>query len=886
LLQELPGLQVINFYGPTENTTFTSYYPMSNESDVGPTVSIGRPVANTQVYILDAQMEPVGVGVAGELYIGGEGLARGYLNDVALTAEKFVPSHFSERPGQRLYRTGDRARYLPDGNIEFLGRLDHQIKIRGFRVELGEIETTLRSHPGVLDAVVLAVKDKLDDKRLVAYLIARDETSLTRSELRSFLRERLPEHMTPAVLLMLKEFPLKLNGKIDRNALPAPDRFRPVLETPYVAPRTTTEKELAGIFEEVLDVTPVGIHDSLSDLGGHSLKVTRIAARIPYAFQIDLPLQTIFESSTIAQLAQRIDSAERRTQSSPLPPIRVMERPDELPLAYSQERIWFLQQLVPESRAYHFQATFRFKGRLDIPALEKSLNEMVKRHEIIRTTFPEIAGRPRQVIHPPQQIPLPVVNLEAWPPSRKEEELQQLIQEEILKPFDLARLPLMRWMLYRLDEHEHLLVHVEHHLLHDGWSFNVFLLELFKLYLAYTRGEAYPLRELPIQYADFTLWQRNWIEAGGADDQLTYWKEKLTDKPGLLALPFDYKRPSVQSFRGKVLRVDLPAELCDLVKAFSHREAVSLFMTMFTAFLMMLHRYTGEEDLWVGCGIANRRWPETEGLIGMVINNIVLRTDLSGNLTCRQLLGRVRKSTLEAYANQDVPFERVVKAVQPERELRYNPLFQVGFNFHDAPMPDIDLPDLEVDLVEGISNGSAKFDLNVIVVPHSSQRISSGDRGADNQLTLLWEYSTDLFTEETATRMLDHYQRALWSLIERPEQYLARWDVLSEAERRRIVVEWNQTTSAYPREQCIHELFEREAERRPEAVALVCRGEQVSYEELERRANQMAQHLRSQGVRVEEPVGVLLERSVELLVVFLGILKAGGAYVPMEVSYP
>jgi amino acid adenylation domain-containing protein len=891
VLDEGPPRRLLHAYGPTESTTFTTWHEVKEVEAEAATIPIGRPIANTTVYVLDEGLNPVPVGVEGEVYIGGAGLARGYLNRPDLTAERFVPDPFSERPGSRLYRTGDRGRYLSEGAIAFVGRRDFQVKVRGFRVELGEIEAALREHSAVQETAVLLREDVKGEKYLAAYIVSNSAQATSR-ELRRFLKERLPEYMTPSAFVFLDALPLTSNGKIDRRALPAPGRERPELDETFVEPRTPVEERVAGIWAEVLGLERVGIHDNFFNLGGHSLLATQAASRVREAFQVETPLRVFFETPTVADLAKiiqlRLQIADCGLQIEktrpPVRPIQPIPRDGILPLSFSQERVWFIEQLHPANLAYNFQSTIRFRGRLDASALEQSLNEIVRRHEIFRTTFPAINGRPVQVVHPSWPVNLTPVDLQDAPAERREAEAQRRIHQEFQKSFDLTQLPLIRWTLLRLSPQEHILVHVEHHLVHDGWSFNVFLREMLELYKAFSAGEPSPLPEPPIQFADFAYWQRRWMQGEAADAQLAYWKEKLAGDLPALQLPYDRPRPPTQTFQGSAFRTELPLNLCESLRALSRQEGVTLFMTMQAAFVALLHRYSGQDDICLGAGLANRRWRETEDLIGMLINNVVLRTDLSGNPAFRELLRRVRETTLEAYARQDIPFDRVVEALQPERDMSRNPLFQAMFSFHDAPLPDLKLPGLTISLLEGLNNGTAKFDLNVIAIPRSEQRV--GGSPQEEGISFIWEYNTDLFNPDSIARMEAHYRTLLEGVVADPEQRLSDLPLLTEKERRQLLVEWNNTQVDYPRESCIHEAFEEQAERTPEAIAVVYGDQQLTYQELNQRANQLAHYLQRLGVGPDTPVAVAVERSVEMVVGWLGILKAGGAYLPLDAAAP
>lgn len=878
-----PERRFFNAYGPTETTVCATIARCEHGNRNPP---IGRPLVNMQVHILDEELHAVPAGIAGEVYIGGIGLARGYLGRPELTAERFIPDSFAQEPGARLYKTGDLARYLPDGQIEFLGRSDSQVKVRGFRIELGEIEALLNAHRAVREAVVIVREDEPGDARLVAYIIANQKQDTTLRELRADLKAALPDYMLPGAFVVLTAWPLTPNGKIDRRALPKPDASMLAFLAPFTAPRTPYEEALARIWRETLHLDQVGIHDSFFALGGHSLLATQIAARVRSTFQVEMPLALLFTSSTIAELASSLEQQSRGTQQTQNSSIQLLPRVGALPLSFSQERVWFLQQLDPTNMAYNAQAMLRLTGRLDVTALERSLSEIIKRHEIFRTTFPAVNGRPIQHIHQAQPVKIPLIDLQAKPEQEREPAAHQLMEEEFQKPFDVTRLPLARWTLLRLSEQEHILVHVEHHLVHDGWSFTVFLRELQELYTAFVIDEPCSLPDLAIQFADFAQWQRQWMKGKEAEAQLAYWRQKLAGSSTLLALPTDHPRPAVLGFKGAVQRVDLPVSLCEALRTRCRQEGVTLFMFLLGAFLTLLYRYTGQDDLCVGTGIANRRWQETEPLIGMIINTLALRTDLSGLPAFRELLRRVRDVTLEAYAHQDLPFGTVVEALHPERSLSHSPLYQTLFSFHDSPLPDLNLPGLQVKVTEGLSNHSAKFDLNIVVIPRAEQRVGMLTESDEKAITFLWEYNTDLFVAATVQRMIEHYQTILYSACVDPGQRIDKIPLLSQVEQQQLLFEWNTTTINYPREACVHALFEAQVEQTPDTLAVVCGKDLLTYRELNRRANQLAHYLRRRGVGPEVLVGICVERSLDMLVSLLGVLKTGGAYVPLDPNYP
>ncbi|HJR06705.1 MAG TPA: amino acid adenylation domain-containing protein, partial [Pyrinomonadaceae bacterium] len=864
-----------NFYGPTETSIGTIDY-ICSEKDVDRwIVPIGRPIANTQCYLLDANLQPVPIGVAGELYTGGVGLARGYVGRPALTAEKFIPDPFGADAGARLYRTGDRARYLPDGQIEFLGRADHQVKLRGLRIELGEIEAALGKHPAVHDAVVIVREDVPGDKRLVAYPVFKTgAAAVPASELRLFLKETLPDFMLPSAFVALDKLPLTHNIKIDRRALPAPDvgARRDASDT-YVAPRTPHELIVASIWAQVLGVEAVGLHDNFFELGGHSLLATQVMSRLRESFQLELPLRTLFESPTVAELARRVERAGESHDGRIAPEIKPVSREETLPLSFAQQRLWFLDQLVPDIPFYNLPLVVQVEGHLDHNALEQTLSEITRRHEALRTSFLSIEGQPVQIISPAHKINIPVIDLTVMDEHKREAEVRRLAAAEAQAPFDLRCGPLLRVSLLRIAAARHVLLLTMHHIVLDAWSMGILIREVAALYEAYTRGERSPLQELPIQYADFAHWQRDWFEGERLEAQLSYWREQLRDSPALLELPTDRPRPPVQSHRGASETFRLSRNLTESLQRLSRQEGVTLFMTLLAAFQALLARYAGTNDIAVGTPIAGRERAELEGLIGFFVNTLVMRTSLSGDPTVLELLRRVREVCLGAYAHQDVPFERLVEELQPARELSHAPLFQVMFTLQNGSAEQAGLPGLEMRPLE-VESGVAKFDLTL-----SLSESASG----------LWgslEYNTDLFDEETARRMTGHFERLLEEMVAKPERRVSELELLREGERRQLVEEWNATRSEYAREMCVHELVEASAKRWPDAVALASENCEWTYDELNRRANQLAHYLRRAGVENGEVVAVLMERSAEMVCGWLGVLKAGAGYLPLDASYP
>jgi surfactin family lipopeptide synthetase A len=873
-----------NLYGPTETTIWSTLQRVT--SGTGP-VGIGQPIANTTVEILDQDLRPVPHGETGELFIGGSGLATGYFHRPELTAERFIAHPQRPQGGERLYRTGDLARLKADGSLDHLGRVDFQVKVRGFRIELGEIEAALDAMPTVRQSVVLAREDVPGEKRIVAYVIRAESSKPSGRDMRVALAQSLPDYMVPGLYVTLDAFPLTPNGKIDRKSLPSPEPQRPELANVYVAPRNADEHKLAAIWGEVLRLDQVGINDNFFELGGDSLKVAQIATRIRDEFKVDVALRLLFEHPTVAGMVPVVTASDRVLSQMGELKITEVRRADPIPLSFAQERVWFLYQLDPRNLAYNFQASFGFKGPLDVAALERTLGEVLRRHESYRTTFPTVDGRPVQIVHPMVGYQLPVVDFSGK--ASRESAMAAYADwcaEEFQRRFDLSKLPLVRWTLIRFGDDDNILMHMEHHTVHDGWAFNMFLLDFVALYRAYAIGQPSPLADIPVQFAEFATWQRQWMQGAVSDRQLAYWKKRFVTIPPVLQLPTKGPRPAVQTFRGASLRPEVPLPLCNRLRALGRAERSTLFMTMLAGFIALLHRYTSETDVAVGTFFANRRARESEFLIGMILNNVVIRTSLADNPTVRELMARVRDTVLEGADYQDVPFDRVVEAVQPGRDLSMNPLFQVMFSFHDEPMPKEGLPGLDVRLTPVLSNGSAKFDLGVIGIPHSAQILGLPQGGDQDGLTMIWEHNTDLFETQTIAVMFEHYRVLLQSMVENPDQRLSELAIVDADDYQKYLIGWNDTAAAYPRTDCVHTMIAAQAARTPDRVAVVFESQQLTYRALEEQSNQLAAYLRGRGVGRGTLVGLCVERSERLLVGLLGILKTGGAYVPIDPAFP
>ncbi|MDJ0839693.1 MAG: non-ribosomal peptide synthase/polyketide synthase [Acidobacteriota bacterium] len=865
--------EVWDQYGPTE----AAIYGTRGRVYPGETLNIGTPVHNAQAYILDGQGNPVPIGVPGELYLGGAGLAQGYWKRPALTAAVFVPNPFAE--GRRMYRTGDLVRYFSDSRIQYLGRLDHQVKIRGFRIELGEIETELVHIAEVKTAVVTAHKGRAGSRRLVAYVVPVSDESPDEEFLRGRLRRNLPDYMVPADFVFLTEMPLTPNGKVDRRALPAPKPHSEGMA--YTEPRNWIESRLASIWSEVLNLEEVSVTAGFFDLGGHSLSATRAVSRIRESFDLDVPVRRIFLSPTVAELAAWIAES---TQTSGGPAL-TRRNEDKAPLSFAQQRMWLLEQFERDNPAYYMPASLHLHGPLDPYALEVALTALAARQDALRTVMTDEEGNPQQLVLPASPIVCPLTDLSDLHKDRQEAELAALISREHTRPFDLSTGPLWRAALFRLGDRDHRVSMTMHHMISDGWSIGVFIHELAALYraalecrdpssLEATAG----LNLLSIRYTDFSYWQRQYLSGSVLDGKLAYWTHKLAGIGGLLKLPLDKPRPALQSFHGAGMRFSLDAELTAAYDTFCKSKNMTLFMALEAVFALLLSRYSGEEDILVGTPVANRNMAQIEPLIGFFVNTLVLRNDLSGDPDFHELLNRVSQTALDAYDHQDLPFERVVEAVAPERQLSYNPVFQVMFILQNAPEGAPTLEGLDVTLLKP-ERTYAKFDLTLELVPN-------GDR-----LDALLEYNTDLFLPATITRLADHFRVLARELITQPGLPVSQASLMGAEERRLVLVEWNRTQAAYPSEKTIADLIAESIAANPNEQALVCcdsNGEitRMSYRQLNIQVNRMTTWLLDMGIGPDTPVGICMNRTAEMVTAMLAVQRAGGAYVPMDPAYP
>ncbi len=858
-------VRLLNTYGPTEATVVATLFEAKAETataTVSKGVLIGRPLPNYDVYVLDAALQPVPKGVAGELLIGGLSLARGYLHRPDLTEEKFVQNPFGNG---RLYRTGDLVCFLPDGNLEFRGRTDDQVKIRGYRIELGEIEAVLTQHPLVRQAVVVASAPGESDRQLAAYLIADEPIAI--EALHQHVQTLLPAYMVPASFTFLEQLPLMPNGKVDRRALPDPDRSLMTTADTYVAPRTPVEMTLATIWEEVLKVERVGIHDDFFILGGHSLLATQIISRIRQAFPVELPLRVLFDKPTITGLAEFLVDEQESTQASI--PIEPVDRDKKLQLSFAQKRFWTLDQMEQGHGTYNIPQAVRLRGRLNVTILEDSLTLLIERHEILRTTYTAEVGVPYQVIHDAKPIQLAQVDLSQLPD--KEQEAERLVREEASTSFDLSQDWPIRTKLICMGVDDYIFLTTMHHIASDGWSFTVFGQELSLIYESLEKGEVPPLLPLPVQYVDFAAWQEKTLHGEETAVQLAYWKEQLSGNPTQLDMPADFKRPAVRTFQGERVDQWLPADLASALYQFCHKESATLFMVLLATFKLVLHRYSGQDDILVGSPFAGRKRPELEEMIGLFLNTLVLRTDLSGEPTYRELVRRVREVCLSAFTNQEIPFELILEELHVERDLSRTLLFQVFFNvlnfgaskrgFGSLTLEPIINPDLD-----------SKFDLTLYV----------GEKQGSVGLFLV--YNTDLFTEARMTEFLAQFISLLQQVISTPDQPIGSYSLMTD---------WAESVlpdPTTPLDKTWHgsasDALSRHAAIRPQQTAVIDTIDSWSYQELNQRSNQLAHYLIEQGVQPQDVIAIYGHRSASLVWALMGIFKAGAAFLILDPSYP
>jgi len=863
----------INGYGPTEASIGCVWGEITKPEKETITTPIGKPIINDRIYLLDENYNPVPIGVAGELCISSPGLARGYLNNPDLTAEKFIPNPYSDEPGDCLYRSGDLARWLDDGRLEFVGRIDFQVKIRGNRIELGEIESVINSHDLIREVIVLPIGDNAEDKKLVAYIVGENESPPDIQSLKDFIKADLPEYMMPSAYIFLDNFPLTNSGKVDRRALTKPDSFDSTSTVQFVSPRNQEEELLAGLWSDILKISKVGIYDNFFDLGGHSLLATQLISRVRDAFDVELPLKALFDDPTIANLATQIDVFRSQGSGNDVPEIEKADRSADLPLSFSQQRLWFLDQLQPGGSFYNIPSAFKLKGQLNFEALQKSIKLLIQRHEVFRTTFADKSGKPVQVISDNLELNLEIEDLTGLEKDACEIEIRKRAKAEATYAFNLATGPLIRVKLLKTSNVEHIIIFTVHHIISDGWSMGIMISEIATFYEAFSTENEPEIDELSIQYADYATLQKNWLQGEVLENQLNYWKDKIGIDPPVLELPIDHPRPAVQTFAGSSITREIPAELTQKIKQLSSQESVTPFMMLLAAFQSLLHRYSGQDDIIVGSPIANRRHSETEKLIGFFVNNLILKNTFADDPEFGELLRQVRETTLASYAHQDIPFEQLVDALVTKREMSHPAIFQVMFVFQNLPASGIDLPDLRMESLNEETN-SAKFDLSVTM----GETIDS--------LVMSFEYNTDLFEPGTIERMMTHFENLLYSVVEDSEQVISEIDFLGQTEKQSLLFDWNATETDFECDLCVHERFAQHVNKTPEANAVIFGEEHLSYQELNDRADILAAWLIETGITADDRVGICMERSFEMVIGIIATLKAGAAFLPLDPAYP
>ncbi len=868
--------QLINMYGITETTVHVTYRRITRrEVDEGAGSLIGVPIPDLQVYVFESPGQLAPIGVAGEMYVGGAGVARGYLNRPELTEARFVPDPFSASPGARLYRSGDLARRLPSGDLEYLGRIDQQVKIRGFRIELGEIESALVSVPGIQEAAVVTDTSARGDVRLVAAVVPKSPDAFDEGRARAAIRERLPEYMVPAVIIPLAALPLTNNGKLDRRRLlqDAAAALAASSQREITLAATPTERAVAGIWSELLGPDRVGVDVNFFDLGGHSVLAIQVITRIREQLGVDVPLRVFFEEPTVRALAARVDGMRSAT-AEPQPigeTIARVERGRPLEVSFTQERLWFLQQLEPASTAYTIPAALRLKGLLQPALLEAAWNRLVERHESLRTRFAMDGDRVVQLIDEPTPMSISVVDIRHEPEGERGRRLETLLQAEVRRPFDLAAGPLLRPLLVRVGEREHVLLLAMHHVVGDQWSLGIIVRELATCYNALAKGRDATLPALTLQYADFAAWQRGVMQGSRWTALADYWRRRLETAPPL-SLPTDHPRPATLGTSGAVVRRDLDAALLDTLRERAAGEGATLFMVLLAGFVTVLRRYTGQEDILVGSPVAGRHHAALERVVGAFINTLPLRVDATGDPTLRELVARVRQTTVEAFEHEDAPFDKLVAELRPSRDMSHAPIVQVLFNLLNAPVQEFAWNNLEWTPFD-VDRGAAQLDISLSV-------------DADLTRTVYAEFNTELFEASSVARMVDHWVRVLEQYATHPERRLSGVELLSSEEVIRQVAAWSDTIRPLPEFETMVDWFRGQARRQPSSVAVIATDGNATFGELDEKSDRLAAYLVSRGIGTGALVGVCLERSAWLPIVLLGVLKSGAAYVPLDPTFP
>lgn len=879
----LTASRFINEYGPTETVVGCSTYEVTQRdiADNRHTVPIGKAIANTHLYVFDHNRKLLPVGAIGELYIGGIGVAQGYLGRKEMTEERFNYHQWSDGSLERLYRTGDLVRLLHGGDLQFIGRIDEQVKLRGFRIEVGEIESILNAFDSIQQAIVAVKQCSEVGAILVAYILpstlfeSRDEELLELQKRRMFescitaLKAALPHYMVPNAFVILDEVPLTTNDKVDKNALPMPDK-RDFQRGGYLAPRDEVEELLCEIWQDVLNIEEVGVLDDFFLLGGHSLLGTQMISQVRERLGIETTVRLLFERPTLEGFASGI---QELLEEIVIPDLEKVDRSQTIPLSFSQQRLWFIEQLTGSSLQYNLPTVLRLKGSLNLIAMNQALTAIVDRHEVLRTHFIVTDGNVCQVIKDEFELFIPLTDVSSMGSLEQEKHVEEMALENAQTPFNLSQDLMLRARLLKLSEQEHIVCICMHHIASDGWSISLMIKEFTTLYEAFSKGGANPLLPLKYQYADYAFWQRNWLQGDTLDSQLGYWKMQLSGMPELHQFPLDKSRLNQQSHIGASYNQQINEQLAKKVQLLSQNNDVTLFMFLQSAFASLLSGYSNQQDIVMGTAIAGRIHRDVEPLIGFFVNDLVLRTKLSGDSTFAQLLQQNKQMLLDAYSHQHVPFEMLVEALCPERNLRHNPIVQIKFDMNNTEQSKLDLADIEIESVKQSSNYS-RYDLYLLI------------NETANSLSLNWRYSTDLFFPETIARLSDNFIQLLTNLVDNIDKPLSQISMLYHEEKQLLLRDFNNSEIEYATDMCLHQLFEQQVTKTPDNIAVVYGRDSITYDALNREANKVARFLIAQGVKPDTLVGICLERSIEMYIGLFGIMKAGGAYVPLDPGYP
>ncbi|WP_161964298.1 non-ribosomal peptide synthetase [Chitinophaga flava] len=866
-LKRLTTTHVINVYGPTETTIWSSCSALHTSTSL----SIGTPLLNENIFITDHQHQLCPIGVVGEICIAGDGLSRGYFNKPELTSEKFVANPF--KPGERMYKTGDLGKWLPDGSIEFIGRKDNQVKVRGHRIELGEIENALQSHEGIDGAVVVAKSDQNGDKELIAYLVCKDVLNIP--DLRSHLSKSLPAYMLPGHYVALAALPLTVSGKVDRKRLPDHEGSSISTGIAYVAPRNETEEKLVSIWQEILGREIISIKDDFINLGGHSIMATRLVSKIYKTFEVSIGLSTLFTTLVLEDQA-RLILQTRKTSFMAIPAIAGKPH---YALSFSQRRLWVISQFPEGSIAYNMQAAYVLEGPLDRDALAASFNTLITRHESLRTTFREDEqGDIKQFIHSPQETGFKLI----YHDIRNEHEPEVVVKERVhsvfTKLFDFTACPLIRAELYQLGDNKWILAYVIHHIISDAWSMDIFTNELFRLYDAYSGGEVNPLAPLHIQYKDYAAWQQEQLKGESLEDHKTYWLKQFEGELPVLELPCDQVRPAIKTYNGAIIEKPVNHRLSDGMKLLIKDQGCTLFMGLMAVTNVLFYRYTHQEDIIIGTPVMGRDHIDLEDQIGFYVNTLALRIQFSGKNSYRELLENVKKVSLGAYEHQIYPFDKLVDELHLQRDISRNPLFDVQVLVQNAETNPVITNQYPVELIineyKEVSNTGSVFDLVINFIEKKEG------------LYINIVYNTDVYNEGNITQLVDHLIQLMEAIVESPDKAISQLDFLTENDKAQLLTVFNDTAVAYP-DKTLVDLFEEQVVKTPDNVAVVCGAKTLTYRELNEKSNRLANYLRkTYDIRQDELIGIMLERSEQSLIAIMGILKSGAAYVPIDPELP